>query len=384
MAVVENFDLSALDQILDHTLRGIETSREQIYEIAEMSRNEYRRIQQELKIVKLKVTDSIQLVDNLEIQSKGSRLRLMEVSRNFNRYQEEEIKSAYERAQDFQIKLALAREWETQLRKKRDELELSLKNLELTVEKAENLINQISLIVDYLQGSLTQLSSKMETLQQRQQMGLQIIKAQEEERRRVAREVHDGPAQSLANIVLRLEVCQRLLDTDLSKAREELKDMKVQVRASLQDVRRIIFDLRPMVLDDLGLVPAIRRYLEEYKKRFAIDTNFVFHGREERIKSVLEVAIFRIMQEALTNVYKHSGASRVSVQLKTRPNRITLVVEDDGRGFDVEQAFSSASNSESYGLISMRERAELFGGSVVFQSNFHQGTKVISRFNLND
>jgi two-component system sensor histidine kinase DegS len=330
------------------------------------------------------VIDSIQLVENLEVQSKGARLRLMEVSRNFKLYSEDEVKAAYERAQDFQVKLALAREWESQLRNKRNELERSLKNCGLMIDKAESLISHVSLTMDYLGGSLKDLNSKMESIQQRQQMGLQIIKAQEEERKRVAREIHDGPAQSLANVVLRLEVCQRLLDTDLVKAREELEDMKFQVRVSLRDVRRIIFDLRPMVLDDLGLIPAIRRYLSEYEKRSKINTNFLLLGKEERIQSVLEVAIFRIVQEALTNAHKHSGASQVNVRLEINQTQITVVVDDNGWGFDVDKALSSASKGENYGLISMRERAELFGGTVTFQSKPQVGTKVISRFSLLD
>ena len=379
-----NFDLSTLEKIIEKTLESIETSRSEIYDVIEMARSEQKRIEGELEVIKGKVRNSIELVESLEAQSKASRLRLIEVSRNFSKYSEEDIKEAYERAQDFQVKLALAREWEKQLRDKRDELERNLKNLDFIIRKAENLLNQVSVTMDYLRGSFRELNNKVESIQQRQQLGFQIIKVQEEERRRLAREIHDGPAQSLVNVILRLEVCQKIMETDLEKAREELNDMKAQVRTSLQEVRRIIFDLRPMILDDLGLVPAIRKYLDEYQQKFKIDTNFILLGKEKRIDSVLEVAIFRIIQEALINAYKHSGANRIDVRLEISQSQVTVVVEDNGRGFEVEKVLSSASTGEHYGLINMRERAELFGGRVIFQSEPGKGTKVITRFVLDN
>lgn len=140
---------------------------------------------------------------------------------------------------------------------------------------------------------------------------LAIIRAQEEERRRVARELHDGPAQLLANVVLRIDVCQRLAEQDPARLREELQQLKDLLRLSLQEVRQVIFDLRPMALDDLGLVPALRSYLQGYQTRTALETDLAVYGTDRRLGPDLEIAIFRLVQEALTNVQKHARASRV-------------------------------------------------------------------------
>ena len=132
------------------------------------------------------------------------------------------------------------------------ELEAALLQLNETLTKAEKLEGQTELALQLLSGDLQHTNVKLDELQLRQQLSLRIIKAQEEERLRVAREIHDGPAQSMANVVLRAEICEKLMALEPEKVKEELHDLKAMVKESLQEVRKIIFNLRPMVLDDLG------------------------------------------------------------------------------------------------------------------------------------
>jgi len=129
---------------------------------------------------------------------------------------------------------------------------MRLKEAYKTVEKADNLISQIGISLSYLTGDLENVSLQIEDMKQKRLLGIRIIKAQEEERQRVAREIHDGPAQSMSNIVLKAEICERLVDSDPEKAKDELRTLKSVVRDTLRDVRKIIYDLRPMSLDDLG------------------------------------------------------------------------------------------------------------------------------------
>jgi len=207
-----------------------------------------------------------------------------------------------------------------------------------------------------------------------------VIKAQEEERRRVARDIHDGPAQMMANAVLQVEiVVERLLTQDPSAAASELKDLKRIINDSLNDLRRIIFDLRPMILDDLGLAPALRRYTDDFTSRHSLPVEMKVLGVETRIDPIIEVALFRIVQEALHNARKHALASRVVVTLGYGPDAVGVSIEDNGKGFDPNGVSRNWGQSEKFGLSGMKERAKLFGGSLDVDTAPGEGTKITVR-----
>lgn len=376
-------DIDTLDKIIKNLVNIIENSQKEIYNIAENARQEYQRVRQDIEQIRQEVSETIQEVDRLEIAERRARLRLMEVSRNFKQHSEEEIKNAYETAQSIQIELIKLREKEKTLRFKRDHLELSLRRLQETVERAERLVSQVGMAMQLLRHDLSVLSEKLGNLQDVKQLGLSIILAQEEERKRVAREIHDGPAQSMANIVMRAEFCLKLLELNPELVRNELTALQNLVRQSLQDVRKIIFDLRPMVLDDLGLVPAVKRYLEEFKNRDSINYEFILLGQERRLDTTLEVAVFRIIQEALNNIKKHAGASFVLVKLELARARINVSVKDNGCGFTPETVLPRPDGS-GYGLRGIRERLQLLNGGIKIHSAPGKGTELSFWVPVND
>ncbi len=206
-----------------------------------------------------------------------------------------------------------------------------------------------------------------------------IIKAQEEERRRVARDIHDGPAQMMANAVLQVEIVEKLLVRDPSAAASEMNDLRRIISDSLKDLRRIIFDLRPMILDDLGLAPALRRYTDDFTSRHSLPVEMKVLGVETRIDPIVEVALFRIVQEALHNARKHALASRVVVTLGYGPDAVGVSIEDDGKGFDPTGVSRNWGQSDKFGLSGMRERAKLFGGSLDVDTAPGEGTKITVR-----
>lgn len=219
----------------------------------------------------------------------------------------------------------------------------------------------------------------IEDVKHQQQMGLRIIQAQEEERKRVAREIHDGPAQSMANVVLRTELVEKVfIHEGIEKAREELNEIKGMIRESLTDVRRIIFNLRPMALDDLGLVPTLKRYIEELSKKNHTDFEFKTFGKENRLPPAMEVALFRLVQESLNNVIKHAKATDVQLKLEFQRDRIFLIVSDNGIGFDMKQK-----TREGFGILGMKERIKLLEGQIVIQSAPGKGTKLFLSIPLN-
>ncbi|MDW7673920.1 MAG: sensor histidine kinase [Bacillota bacterium] len=371
-----NFDdIKILDNIIKQTIEAIEKGKEQIFDIAEQARQEYERVQREVRELQEQVVSIIKEVDNLENLERRSRHRLMEVSRAFEKYTEQDIKEAYDTANNFQVELSIKREQEKHIREKRNELERSLKKLNEMVEKAEGLVSQVGLVLKLLGNNLQGISDKIEGVQQLQQMGFKIIQAQEEERKRVAREIHDGPAQAMANIVMRAEVCERMLAVKPEKVAEELQELKRLIRESLQDLRKVIFDLRPMALDDLGVVPTLKRYLSDFQEKYRIYTEFHFRGQEQRFSSSIEVAIFRTVQEALTNIKKHAEASQVHVNLEFTKTKVNLIIKDDGKGFDLDQTLRDV-DRENYGLVSMRERIELLEGEIKMSSKIKKGTEI--------
>lgn len=362
-----------LGKILKTTLTAIEAGKEEIFFIAETSRTETHRLTNELSQLKSDIAEVIFQVDFQEKIDRRLRQKLMEVSRAYQKYSEKEMIAAYAEAKDAQVNLQLSQGKEKQLRKRRDDLERSLRQMQATIERAENLMTQVSMAINLLQGGIAE-ALQTQNHEQRQEMGLRVIKAQEEERRRVAREIHDGPAQTLANIVLRLEIAEKLLELDPSRVKAEIKDLKNLVRSNLQDIRRIIFDLRPMALDDLGIVPAIAKYLDNFQENYGIICELRIEGREKRLLPAMEVALFRLIQEGMTNVAKHAHSAKVDVSLVYQEDWTIARIRDYGKGFEVNSALTDP--GEHFGLIGMRERVEMFSGRFSVQSTLGKGTTI--------
>lgn len=373
------FDPKMLDEILRATISEIEKSKEQIFDIAESARRECDRVEQELQKIKKETLKIIEQVDYWEMQERKARNYLAHVSGNFSQYSEEDIRKAYEKAFEIQSKVVILRKEEEQYKEKRTELERSYKNMRETVEKAERLVAQVGVALTYLSNNLDNIWNQLDKLQRRQDWGLAVIRAQEEERRRIARGLHDGPAQQLANIVLRTEFCQKLFKAKPQDLEDELKELKEFARNTLEDIRKILFDLRPMDLDDLGLVAAVKRFLSKFEESTGIATEFKASGNEQRYTPGLEVALFRVVQEALNNVRKHSKARNVSVILELAPLSLNAIIKDDGCGFDTEAELSD----QQFGLKGMHEWADLLGGELKITSRVGKGTRVAVSIPIN-
>nr|WP_090843813.1 sensor histidine kinase [Alkalicoccus daliensis] len=365
--------LESLDQILAGMMETVGKSKEQIFDIGEDSRQEYEGLKDELEIIKEQVVRAIDKSERVRLNSRFARNRLSEVSKHFDSYTDKEVRDAYEQANEFQVQLAVLQQEEKQLRNRRDQIERRLVKLQGTMERADKLINQINVVINYLTGDLKQVSEMLENAEQMQEFGLQIIKAQEEERKRLSREIHDGPAQMMANVALRSEIVERVLDKQgIEQARIEIRDMKEMVKDSLAEVRRIIYDLRPMALDDLGLLPTLGKYLKNVEERTGIIIELRKMGREIRYPSEMEVAIFRFVQEAVNNAVKHADASLIQVKIDVKQDLITAVIKDDGKGFDMTQK-----KEGSFGLIGMKERINMLDGKINIDSKPGRGTLII-------
>ncbi|EMT38598.1 two-component system, NarL family, sensor histidine kinase DegS [Thermoanaerobacter thermohydrosulfuricus] len=359
-----------LDNIVEKTIEVIENSKEQIFDILEKAKEEARKLEGQLEELKVQVVNVIKEVELCERREKKCRLKLAFVSKQFGHLSEQAIKEAYEEAKEAQIELALKRREEKELIEKRNELERKLLDTKAIIEKAEKLSSQINIALNYLNSDLKEMNMRFEQLKDKQALSVKIIEAQEEERKRIAREIHDGPAQAMANVLLKSELCERLITKDVEQAKVELKNLKDIVQQSLKEVRKIIYDLRPSALDDLGLIPALSRYIKNFSEETGIAVDFTVLSDYKRLSPEIEITCFRVIQEALTNIKKHSRAKNASVKFEFGMRFISIIIKDDGIGFDKENI------GQGYGLMGMKERVEILNGKFEISSFKNKGTQI--------
>ncbi len=206
----------------------------------------------------------------------------------------------------------------------------------------------------------------------RQQLA-QVTAAQEEERQRIARELHDGVGPALASLNLRLRTAGKKLEPNPAAA-QELQELAELTQANIQDIRRLIYDLRPAVLDELGLVAALHEYVGRYQQEQGLQVHLSLSDGKDRLPAPLETTLFRVIQEALTNAAKHAKAQHVDVTLDWDAAEIRLRIADDGQGFDPREAAARAKGGQHLGLWSMRERIEQLGGHLQIESHPGSGT----------
>jgi len=270
----------------------------------------------------------------------------------------QELRNAYDSALDAQQRLFVMRGQLEKLQAEKNQLE----RLKSILEKASVSISGSGASAAPSSGGSKGTMASVEML----------VNAQETERQRLSRQMHDGPAQALSNFILQTEIAMRLFDVDAGQAKDELNNLKSSAMGTFQKVRNFIFELRPMMLDDLGLVPTVRRYADAFKEQASFDVNVTVTGNERRLEPYLEVMMFRALQELLGNTARHSQASQVKVMLDMGEDRIRVSVDDNGRGFDPE----AVQQGNSLGLKLIRERAEMLGGTFEVDSSVGRGTRV--------
>jgi len=328
------------------------------------ARNEYEQTQKELKELDVSIQQISGEVDRLAQRNVQIANRLRQVEVNIDTVPRSDIQEVYSASQDAQKRLFM-------MKGQLEKLQSDQKNLQRFADLLRRIIEVTSELgfdeVDVPQGAA--VSGGQPTI-------VHIIEAQENERMDLARRMHDGPAQSLTNLILQAEICERLFDTDVEQARAELAHLKEAVNSTFQKTYDFIFDLRPMMLDDLGLVPTLKRYVSGFQEKTGLQTQLTVLGKERRLASHTEVTVFRVVQELLNNAHKHAHATRNQIVLDMEGLMITASVEDDGAGFDVAEVLASASQKRGLGLAALQERVEMLGGTLTLDSVVGRGTKV--------
>jgi two-component system sensor histidine kinase DegS len=327
----------------------------------ETTRTELSAVRNQAKEISLLVEQSQGEVDKLVQRNAAITAQLHQIQSIFDTVPREDIRTAYEAAQDGQQRLFTMRG--------------QLEKLQSDQGNLKRYADFLAKTIQLLEGGPDLASGVAPIPSTRSQMVEQLITAQEEERRKISRQIHDGPAQALSNFILQTEIALRLFDSDSEKAREELSSLKAAAATTFSSVRDYIFDLRPMMLDDLGLVPTVRRYTEAFKDKTGLNLTLMVTSPERRLESHLEVLLFRAVQELLGNVREYAQATQVKVTIDMDEAQVRATVEDNGRGFNPEAL--QAKDGEGRGLLTLRDRVMLAGGSIEFDSDSGKGSRIV-------
>ncbi len=314
-----------------------------------------------LKEVLLMLEQSQVELSKLTKRNASINSHLQQIQSEFDTIPRPDIKMTYNAALDAQQRLFVMRSQLEKLQNDQTHFERFINLLEL-VQK-----NQGESEFSKMAGSGSKSSTVVLEM---------VIDAQESERQRLSSQMHDGPAQALSNFIVQTEIAARLFDLDADKAKEELENLKKSAMSTFQKVRSFIFDLRPMMLDDLGLFPTIRRYIDSYIKEHSVDANLTIFGQERRLEPYQEVMIFRAVQELVRNASKHNQDNPVQlsidVQMRIEENTIRVTVNDNGKGFNPD----TTSDKGGIGLKLIRERVEMAGGMLDVDSSIGQGSTI--------
>jgi two-component system sensor histidine kinase DegS len=337
---------------------------ESLEQLSEEYGKEYEQTQRELKEIDLLIQQTTGEVERLAQRNTQVTNRLRQIEAALDTVPQQDIREAYAAVLDTQQRLFT-------MRGQLEKLQSNQRNMERYLDLLRNILELARQAEPGVQVA--------EEGEPSQPLVVRIIEAQERERLRLSRQMHDGPAQSLTNLILQAEICERLFETDAERARAELANLRNAVAGTFQKVKQFILNLRPMMLDDLGVVPTMRRYVDSFADNSGVATHLMVTGKERRLESHKEVTIFRLVQELLNNAVEHAHATTVQINLDIGDDVARVSVEDNGSGFELTESLTSP-EAEVLGLATMRERVEMLGGQIHFDSGLGRGTKV--SFNL--
>jgi two-component system, NarL family, sensor histidine kinase DegS len=320
---------------------------------------DYEQTQNELKEIDVLIKQSSAEVERLAQRNAQVNNYVRQLQSNFDTIPREDIKEGYEAVVNAQQRLFT-------MRGQLEKLQSDQRNLERLAELQRRLLN--------VTDSIGVLPTARPGRRGDQSNVIRVIQSEESARQSLVRKMHDGPASSLSNFILQAEICQRFFDNNPDRARAELNALKGAAASTFGSIKNFIFDLRPMMLDDLGVVPTLRRYVESLQEKQQLSISITVTGIERRLEEHIEVTIFRAVQELLNNAINHGRATQIQVLLDLDQDRILAVVEDNGSGFNIDDVMNSSAKS-TIGLSTLRERIEMLNGEMNLQSSLGQGTR---------
>ncbi len=266
----------------------------------------------------------------------------------------------------------------TDLNKDIDDIKYNISNLIIHQQEIEKKLEGLKLATNCIDAFNTIHEENKTDSKRLMDKGLGILEAQEIERQRIARDLHDSTVQNLTSLIHKTELCIKLIDIDMIRAKLELNSMSNTLKLVINDMRGIIYNLKPMTLDDLGLTITVQRYANKLMYLNNMEVKVTSNEETKEILSVIKLTVFRIIQEACNNIIKHANAALINIDICYDDNRLNVIVKDNGVGFNIDKinTNSTAEQSSSFGLSIMQERISLLSGSINIKSEQGLGTIV--------
>ena len=357
----------SINLALDSIITSMKDGKEEIFAITEQINKENRQVKSDIAEVRREIRLYNVQIEKLKKMELESRKTLLIVSSDFDKYNSDDIKDAYDKSYNLQ----------QDLMKKQLEIDSIMKKLELfenriqknneLVSKADELLSRIEIMSDYMK-----LDSSIDS--ESEDLFTKWILFQENEKNRIARDIHDGPAQTIASLVIRSDIIKKLIEKDSPNTTiyKEIEQLKFQLRSVIKEIRKIMYDLRPTSLDELGFSSSIQGLISKTEEDCNIKFSVSIDEDSEIKNSNLKIICFRIIQESLNNIIKHSKAEKAYIYVKISSDYIDMIVQDNGVGFDT----TKINSVNSFGLSSLKERVALVNGNVNIDSKFSKGTAI--------
>lgn len=264
------------------------------------------------------------------------------------------------------------------LTEEQKKLEAEISRLKSDISRSDEKLEELESVLKVARGEMKETMEREAAQKKRDLSGKKILEIREFERQRIARDLHDSVVQNLTNVVHKVEICSKLIEVDTIRCRLELQAMSKSIREIIQNMREVIYDLRPMSMDDIGLDITIERELSKIRNYGTINVSFEIEGESKKLSSVVSLTILRVVQEACNNIIKHARANYIDVRIIYEKEYVEVRIEDDGVGFEVEDIVHlNRKDGSGFGISMMKERIFLLSGELQINSEPNRGTKII-------
>lgn len=264
-----------------------------------------------------------------------------------------------------------------ELAEEQKEISRQLKIVDSELAKIDRKVDEINSVIKVSREDILPLLEDEDEEELSPKFRLALLETQENERQRIARDLHDSTVQNLTSLVHKSELCMKLMDVDVIRCRLELSALSKTLRAIIDDTRKMIYDLRPMSFDDIGFDVTVERFLDKFRLQTPLHITYEVEGEPFKLNSVVSLTLLRIIQEGCSNAIKHADAENLAVNMTYGEHELCLVIEDDGKGFDPGQAPESPRQDNSgFGMSMMRERVYLLSGTIDVDSSIGNGCKI--------
>lgn len=377
----ERLNSKKLDTIMHELMDSINASKGKAFYFYESVLNGLKELREEKDRVDSGIIKLEKEIEETRALSKKYRKNLLIVTKKIKKNPDKcqfEYMETYKKNENLISKIQKIEKEYVEKFKRRDYLERKIEYLEELSVDSRRLVQSISTSLNCFNTDLLSLS---ETLNEKELILLTVVESAERERMRISRDIHDGPAQLLASLMFEVQILESAIQNkDSEEIEYSIKNIKDRVNMTSRDMRRVIYDLRPMSLDDLGLIPTIKNYIEEFNGSKEIKTKLKLidnNNLVDNLPEALNIVIFRVVQESFFNAYKYSNGTCISITLEVIKGKVALTIKDNGKGFNVSEELEKAKKNKEkkFGIIGMRERIGIVGGKMNIVSN-KKGTEV--------